>query len=288
VGSLTDDRAVSEVVGALMLVAVVSSAAFGFGLFLHQQSIATQAQKAAVQAKALEQLAVRGVLPIDADQDGLWDRLDFTLVSGHLHNSTITAIRVNDQVVRQVRTDPAGPARLVSFDPSDVANATELELGPREQMVLRLENVHEDAVTPPDPDANFSFFAGAVPLPVDDSVRIDIVTSLGNLFSRAFIPPSAVLVIDQQGGLNASYVLDGALSDTANEGGFLVRYDWTVTPGAGDPDAAMGPFHYLGRRALASVICDDGECNGAQNYTVQLKVTDNFGMSGLATFAMRL
>src|SRR5438105_2300978 len=91
-------EAVSEIVGALMLVLVVSSAAFGFGLFLHQQQKETQAQQAAELAVKLEKVAVQGVLP-DAAADacagtpapaGTWSGLAFTLTSRHLHDSTLS------------------------------------------------------------------------------------------------------------------------------------------------------------------------------------------------------
>src|ERR1051326_3547410 len=95
----THEDAVSEVVGALLLVLVVSSAAFGFGLFVHQQARLTEAQKAAEAERQLEKVEVRAIAPLDAfdascaaGSDGTWDSLTLTLASLHLHDSRIVAL----------------------------------------------------------------------------------------------------------------------------------------------------------------------------------------------------
>jgi hypothetical protein len=273
----TDDAAVSEIVGALMLVLVVSSAAFGFGLFLHKQAKETEAQKAAEQAKRLEVVSVPRIHPDDSlAPDSDWDTLDLTLLSEHLHDSVIRQLVVNGMAVKSVEFAPFDGSNVLSFDPLD-PDYGELQVAPRQQVVVRLMDV----------DGGASFFAPAAPIAKSDPIEVELVTDLGNHVERAFSPPSAVIVLDQQGTGATSFILDGSRSETQNEGGFLTRFQWTVTPAASDPDAP-GPYTYNGRRALASVICDDTECDGTVAYTITLAVTDNFDMVGMATYTVAL
>jgi hypothetical protein len=103
------EQAVSEIVGALLLVLVVSSAAFGFGLFLHQQQKETQAQQAAELAIRLEKLSLAAVAPaagaFDASCPGIpgdasWHALTATVTSLHLHDSVLASLRLNHATVR--------------------------------------------------------------------------------------------------------------------------------------------------------------------------------------------
>lgn len=111
-----DERGVSEIVGALMLVVVVSSAVVGFGMFLSQQAKLTQEQKAAELARSLEILEITSVTPtnvdfldgactIDPAGDGDWNSLAFRITSLHLHDSRVSALRVNGLVVRYAVVD---------------------------------------------------------------------------------------------------------------------------------------------------------------------------------------
>jgi hypothetical protein len=104
------EEAVSEIVGALLLVLIVSSAAFGFGLFVHQQQKETQAQQAATLAVSLEKVLVASVQPaapaFDAacpaigPPDQSWHALGITVTSLHLKDSAVASLQVNHVAVR--------------------------------------------------------------------------------------------------------------------------------------------------------------------------------------------
>jgi len=119
-----DEAGVSEIVGALMLVVVVSSAAFGFGVFLHQQAKVTQAQKAQDAAVKAEHVDVRAILPVDLPYAGHagWDRVAVTLTNLNTKDVRITSFRLNGQQAAVLHLDPAGddaPAvPLLRVDPS--------------------------------------------------------------------------------------------------------------------------------------------------------------------------
>lgn len=271
-----DEAALSEIVGALLLVVVVSSAAFGFGIFLHQQAKLTEAQRAAELERQRESLEVESVVPFASG--GQWQDLTFRVASRHLHGSTIEGLRLNGNAVRQVVLDVGGTPTPVSFDPASPDFAS-IQVPARGQVSFLLDDVHLG--TP--------FFTPPGPIPSTASLHLEVLTGLGNGFERVFEPPTAVILVDQGGSAASGFILDGSRSTAPGENGFLVTFEWSVVPGAGDPD--QGTFLYAGRTVLATVVCNAGECPNtppSQAYAIQLTVTDNFGMQGTATYSLLL
>jgi len=225
----SDDRAVSEIVGALLLIVIVASAAFGLGVFLSAQAKATEAQKAAELQKSLEKLEVAAIRPVDAldaacasGSDGTWDALNVTVRSDHLHDSRIIGLRVNGH-----------PARFVTvlgttYD-FDVAG-TSIPLAARASLTLQLTDVDPHAsggACPPTPDYSLFGDRASQALATSDALEVTVETDLLNDFTRVAVPPSAVAALEAAPGLNATYSLVGTAS-TAAEGSYLVRWTWDV------------------------------------------------------------
>lgn len=384
----TDERGVSEIVGALMLVVVVSSAVFGFGLFLSQQAKLTQEQKAAELQRQLEQLEIGSVLPLADAFDGSctpiggiddsWHSLAFRVTSRHLRDSTLTAFRVNDLVVRHLAVvappraildavtntgvgtsdlvdSPGGhfvaddigryiqvgttlptyttilevidatqvrvsvPAAAVASGATLGDRTFDLGLGPgdaafrelvvpaRQSITIRLENLAMDATGPtttcsPGSTPPYSLHGGAPiggspgPIKVGDAIEAEVNTELANSVERAFIPPSAVILLEQGGATNG-FILDASRSNTATDLASLVSYQWTVEldsndPGTGAPScagAAPVVCTYKGRTVLGSDILNGDEAAApSYTYVIQLTVKDSFGMVGTATYTLTL
>lgn len=271
-----DDAAISEVVGALLLVVVVSSAAFGFGLFLHAQAKATEAQKAAELEKELEKVAVQAIAPVDAfdatcaaGSDGTWDSVSVTLVSLHLHDTRIQTLRLNGIPVTHAWVGPTEYDFTVA--------GTEIPIKAREQLTLQLRNVdsHPSGGSCPLPDAySLGGNQATQAIATSDSLVVDVMTALTNSFSRVFVPPTALGALEATPGVAGAYTFVGTGSTAGAAGAFLVRWDWDYWTSATWPAACggaggLGPMH--GHRVQVSGL--------AGNYCARLTVTDNYGLS---------
>jgi hypothetical protein len=283
--TLRDSQAaVSEIVGALLLVLVVSSAAFGFGLFLHQQAKQTQAQQAAEQALRLEKIAVPGVTPLDltdpcdgsapsGSSDGTWDTLAFPLTSRHLHDSTITQLLLNKVAVKKVQLSPFDGSNVVDFSlgPSDPGYKA-LVVPAGQSVVVQLQ--HASCPAPFSP-----FFAPpAAGLPATAPLDFELVTALGNHVERAFSPPVAIATLEPTPGVASSYILVGTGSQAASADGFIAKWEWHVhhvTTGTATCSLAADPDDGTGHRHQLTVTAGAG-----WNYCVRLVVTDNDGLTG--------
>jgi hypothetical protein len=279
-----DESGVSEIVGALMLVVVVSSAAFGFGIFLHQQAKVTQAQKAADQERKLEALDLLAISPVSTDfadagctldaGEADWNALSITIASRHLHESTLTQLSVNGLVAKTVRV--GATTYDFSLPPTDPGYAS-LVVPARATVTLILDNVADDEAgcTPA-----YSFFAGAplasAPLPTTGGLDVQVVTVLGNHLEKAFLPPTATASLEPTPGAAGTYVLVGSGSQAGSEGAFLVRWDWEVWHSAacGADGTGMSVLHGHRVQVTGLVAGDD--------YCARLKVVDNDGLGAQA------
>lgn len=160
VGVPPGEAAVSEIVGALLLVVIVSSAAFGLGVFLHQQAKLTEAQKAAELQKQLEKLEVLSTAPQDIGATDDWDRVDFTLSSLHLDASHVTLVRLNGFTVEGAILDPLGTGQPLSFDPTDPYSG-ELAIPARSQVTVRLGDYLPGTTVATGDDDTARAFAGS-------------------------------------------------------------------------------------------------------------------------------
>lgn len=289
-GLRKDEHGVSEIVGALMLVVVVSSAAFGFGVFMHQQSKLTQEQKAAENARKLEVLEISSLLPDGTDftdldcamqaGDADWNTLTIGVTSRHLKESILAGLTVNGHAVGRVKVGAtAYDLTLAPDDPSYVA----LKVPARQTVLIRLENVADDT-----PDAGsggsgdgclpgtFSFVddVAAPPLATSDALQVQMLTSLNNVVVRPFIPPTAIVSLTPTPGGGSSYNLVGSDSTPGSEDAYIVRWEWYVEELAGavpPPCSMAGGVDKVAHIYQFTVM-------PATSYCFRLVVRDNSGL----------
>lgn len=285
-----DETGVSEIVGALMLVVVVSSAAFGFGVFLHQQAKQTQAQKAADLERKLERVEVTSVLPLDADfdaactptaADGSWNVLTFTFTSTHLHATHVDGLRLNGMAVRYAKV--GATTYDFSLAPTDPAYAA-FVVQPRQQVAVVLPNVETDAsATGACSSAQpYSLFTAPTPIATTAALHVELLTSLTNDFERVFVPPTAVASLEPVAGAAATYSLVGTASAASGDGTFLVQWTWSLSDvtgggacGQSDADAQLSATS--GHRVQSTGL------TAGRTYCAALDVQDNDGLSSSAS-----
>ncbi|MCI4340189.1 MAG: type IV pilin [Thermoplasmata archaeon] len=262
-----DVRAISEVVGALMLVLIVVVAATSLAIFVASYQKQLQAERAVTQERSLEHLTIIHATPTLSSGGTNWSVLNFSLASLYINPSTVTEITLNDQPLRQYS---AWTLDLASgtFVAIVVGPGGQLSLTPREQV-----NVVVDFNAS---STNFSFYDPSFVLHTTDYVKIDVFTQLLNDFNRVFIPPTAIALVTPLQTLNGSNfttipILDGTQSfATANTS--IVSWAWQVTP---------DNVNVSGEKAVATF-------NGSISlHTILLVVTDNDGLIGTDTIFYR-
>ena len=282
--SLRQDRSgVSEIVGALMLVVVVSSAAFGFGLFLHQQAKATEAQKAADLARKMERVEVTAVAPVDADfaadctpasaSDGAWNSLSVVLTSAHQQPTTIATLRVNGLVVKSATV--GATTYDFSLGPADPGYQA-FVLQPRQQATVVLANVATDPAGYTGSCASaqpYAFFGTPGPaIATSDAIHVEVLTGLTNDFERLFVPPTATASLEPVAGAPQTYALVGTASQAGTDGGFLVRWDWEYWHATACGAGGTGTALHGHRVQVTGLVAGD-------DYCARLTVTDDDGLS---------
>ena len=251
-----DEAALSEIVGALMLVVIVVAAGTSLGAFLLHKQKQVQAQEQAELQRALESLLVTDLDPeLNTTAGDRWLSFNVTLVSLHERTSRILSIEVNDHPARSWATYRLNQTSG-QYEAEAWTHDQTLRVAPRERLHIIL-------------DVDDGLF-GAPVLSTTDRVDVRFMTDLGNTFGRAFLPPGAIAQVLTQEQWNGTgfepfVVLDGSLSD-APDGSSLVRWNWTVDPGTGDEQTLHG-------RKVRVEFPSSGI-----DHTIRLEVTDEFGM----------
>lgn len=258
-----DTAALSEIVGALMLVLVVASASTGIALFVQQEQKQTNAQKQLELDRELEVLGFSHLVPqLNATQSlqDRWGNFSVTVSSLHLKESTILGLSINGEQVENYNLTRFN--RTSELWEDEWLNHTSMpEIAARENVTLFFYL----------PNATFS---GEVVL-VTDAITLEILTGRTNTYSVSFVPPTAVALPrvesarNQTGEYNHTVMLDGSLSDHPEGAGRIVRWTWTIdNDGDGVIDETI-----LGR------IARGFQCDGVER-DIFLEVTDRNGMVG--------
>ncbi|MGB0652471.1 MAG: hypothetical protein ACPGQL_04660 [Thermoplasmatota archaeon] len=270
---LRDQRAASEIVGALMLIVIVTAAAAGLGAFVLDQQQATQEAERANLARSLEKLQVTGIEPVDTDADGDWDTLTFQVANLHADPSELFHFTVNGEVAINYTVTRTVSGSPVTTDGSAYTLVDPLDIQPSERLEVAF-----DLTNTTDKD----FPAAPVMVTTAQPITLELFTGYQNTFERTFIPPTAIPVIrienvDLGTGYSDVQILDGSLSDHPL-GTAIVAWDWAIDQYVGAPDG--DDYTEAGRKVAASDI--DANCDGAGGnlFDVTLTVTDRYGMKG--------
>ncbi|HTT34747.1 MAG TPA: hypothetical protein VMH78_02615 [Thermoplasmata archaeon] len=217
----------SEIVGALMLVLIVVSAATAFAAFAASYQKQLQAEQQVTQERSLESLVVLHAQPTLSLDGSHYVEFDFTLASLSLDTSYVTSISVNHQELE--RYNATGLNLTTGLVQSWVVGSGEqLDIGARDQITIGVDlNVA---------DADYSPYTPGFVLHDSDYVQLDAFTYYDNDFTKVFIPPTAIPIVTQLetgssgGGLTIIPVLDGSHSFQSGNA-TIVSWSWAVTSG---------------------------------------------------------
>ncbi|MCI4330817.1 MAG: hypothetical protein L3K19_03080 [Thermoplasmata archaeon] len=257
-----DSRALSEIVGSLMLVLIVVVAATALAVFVQSYQKNLQAEQALAQAKSLESLKVLRVAPTENGTNGTWATLNFTVASLYVNPSTITGVSINNMPVRNFT---ALHLNLASgnWTAEVVAAGGQLTLYPREQVYLQVDGQGGNLS---------SFYSQSLRVPISASISVQILTAYQNVFSGLFIPPTAIALVQTLQTWNSSAMsynqtplLDGSNSFQPGNG-TIVAWSWNITP---------GNILLFGEKQVARML------NSVTHYTIRLTVTNAEGLQGI-------
>jgi hypothetical protein len=271
-----DRSGVSEIVGAMMLVLIVVIAASSFAIFLSQYQASEQAQRLDDQKRTQEKIKITSIVPLDDDDDGMWDSFNFTITSLHNERSEISRMAINDNTVRQFTVWRISEYTGMLEDQEYEAGDT-LILSAREAMTVLVEVADFNSMY--NPSAVYS---------TDGYVKMDIITGWMNSFSKTFAPPSSVATHSPGSWYNTYtgqyeyYVTLNGRSSVGYDGAYIMSWNWTVkSTNYTDPTNLTD---IVWTNATGSVCRVDFPFQDAFN-EVTLTVTDNFGMIGRSTIS---
>jgi flagellin-like protein len=250
------ERGLSEIVGTLMLVVIVVTAATLLAAFVATYQQQLQTEQAFTHDQSLESLKVLGLTTaLDASRTA-FENINFTLASEYINPSTVLGISINN-------------VPLKSFWWENLANHTwqETTLGAS----LSLASEQEILVSTSTSSGNDSFL-GAPPVP-NVYLKVDVYTLLQNDFSRVFLPPVALSVVSNLtlSPSNWATLLDGSQSFQPGGNASIVEWNWSVVSLA-SPGTAT---YFSGEEAEVSPAFLTG-----QHYWVNLTVTNSDGLLG--------
>jgi flagellin-like protein len=254
----------SEIVGSLMLVLIVVSAATAFSLFIASYQKQVQAEEAQAHLKQLESLHVITVqtqLENNGSFGSLLD-LNFSVESLDVNPTLLTGLDIDNQAVRNYSV---WELNLTSgtFETVQVAALGILNVGPNEQFDLAVDVA---------PGNNSSFYDTSFGLLSSSYVQIDLFTYLANDFRASFLPPTAIALVTVAPTYNATNafipvpILDGLNSLQPGTNASIVSWSWNITPDNVTASGEEAQAHFV----------DSGI-----EHTITLVVTNNFGLVGI-------
>lgn len=259
-------RGLSEIVGSLMLVLIVVSAATAFSLFIASYQKQLQAEQTQTHDRALEAVQVITVdtLLNRSLTDGTLLDVNFTMASLDVNPMVISGIDINNQAVRNYSANELNLTTGL-FETDSVAAGGVTNVGAHEDVTFIID------VTA---GAGSSFYSNAFGLHASDYVQIDLFTALHNDFRSQFLPPTAIALVSVLQTYNATSgtflpvpILDG-LNSLQPGNASIVHWGWVVQP---DNTTASGG-------EVEPVIVTTGIV-----HTATLTVTNSYGLIGTDT-----
>ena len=223
-----NDRGLAEIVGTLMLVLTVVSAAVAFSLFVASYQQQLQASEAATHATALEALHVLAVdTTPNATGSPTFASMSVTVSSGDIDPMWVEALLVDGVPVVNYNATYLASATTVGVGVLAGDTNTTLFLPALQQVAITL---HLNPLA-----SNFSFLAGE-PIPKSNtSLSLDFFTSRGNSFTTVYLPPTALADVTyiqsttKNGTIVEDPVLDGTHSFQEGTNATIVAWDWNIT-----------------------------------------------------------
>jgi hypothetical protein len=259
---------VSEVIGALMLTLIVVASLSAFFLFISDQQDEYQKIEDHRNDIKNESLLITDIEPYE--NSGSWNRIVITISSEWTEESRIRSLRINDNEVKKVwsydASSPPGPV-----DPTEFSNPIEIEGRATWSALILL-------------DQSWDFYDNSThEIPLDSFIKIDIRSTLGNIYSRTFVPPTAVFKVNTEAYWDLSSsnwlpmaTLDATDSVHISDEEYIVEWTWSVisdTDDDDDFDDETTEYSFAG----VKVRIDD-DINTGHKQKITLTVTDNIGL----------
>lgn len=250
-----DNRGVSVVVGALMLIIIVVTAASALALFVSEAQKGEMERESHIAAVGNEELVVSY---IDLEKSStFWGSMNITILNLNVENSYVTAISVNDRYATNCTSDG---------ETFNLANRLLIPAAGSKEVHLNFT----------------SDFTTRLNISAGEPITIRLITSLTNSFERTFKQPTSIIrtgieMEDLGVADRAVLVLDG--SDSFDDGS-IVKWNWTlwdasntVPQGNWSDTNKITRFEYSGK--MVRVIS-----NSSGPFKVRLTVKDDTKMEG--------
>jgi len=232
------DRGLSEIVGTLMLVIIVVTAATLLAAFVASYQKQVQAEQTFSHDQSLESIRILGINTTVTD--GSYTSFGFTIASKYVNPSTILSISINNQPLKYFGWEDVGTSSSHLF-----VLGQDLNLSPFEEISIWLSL---------NPSSGWFSFLSSLGIPQPNQyLKFDVDTILQNDFTRVFLPPTALAVVSEidPSSNNPITLLDGSTSFQPGTNASIVAWNWTVAGG--------GPTS----NAPGTVISVNGGTNGA-------------------------
>jgi len=254
------DRGLSEIVGTLMLVVIVVTAATLLAAFVATYQKQLQTEQTFTHDQNLESLKVLGLETALNHAGTAYRNINFTLASEYINPSIVLGISVNNFPLASLWWED-----LSTHVWTHNAVGTNLTLGPQQEIFVSTNTS----------SANNSFLVP--PPPPSQYLKFDVYTVLQNDFSRVFLPPTAFGVVSEinPSGSNPITLLDGSQSFQPGGNASLVQWNWTVSGGG-----LLIPESFSGEEVEVSPALTVG-----QTYSILLVVSNSDGLLGSATLS---
>jgi flagellin-like protein len=216
---VNDPSAVSEVVGALMLVLVVVVAASSFAVFISQQQKIQQDNQLIQDRQAGESILISSLRTNISTDKTYWSSLNITISSLHEGTSEIDRISIDNHVLRTFHVSRY----------NETTNTYEyIQLNFYQKFIITSQQTVNLNVSISD------FFETGLKISTDGPIIIDLYTAYLNSFDKVFYAPTPIININVESQWNSSsknyepfLILDGSNSDQPGDT-TISRWNWTV------------------------------------------------------------
>lgn len=212
------ERGLSEIVGTLILILIVVSAATLLAAFVASYQKQLQTEESFTHDQSLESIHILGLTT--AVSGGNYTKFGFTLASKYVNPSIILDISINSEPLKHFNWTDLSTSQSGRF-----TLGQDLNLSPFEEVSITLN------LDPP--NDTYSFLNNtSLPQP-DQYLTFNVYTVLQNDFTQVFLPPTPLAVVSEidPSGNNPITLLDGSMSFQPGTNTSLVSWGWTVSGG---------------------------------------------------------
>jgi flagellin-like protein len=210
------DRGLSEIVGTLMLIVIVVSAATLLAAFVASYQKTLQSQEAYAHEQSLESIKVLGLTTTLNATGSAYSNISFRLADESVEASTVLGIAINSVILYNYSWEDLSTQTWTTC--SLHSACTNLSLASLQQVEIS--------------NNSNSWTLGAPPAP-NQYLKIDVYTTFQNDFRQVFLPPAPIGLVSEvnPSGNNPITLVDGSTSFQPGGNASLVSWAWTISGG---------------------------------------------------------